>query len=251
MFLCCLEEDFMAEVLKVSMDEIGVPFGLSLQIELIATKERYSVKVVGCLPNKTLIVTAPRIDGKSVWLRETSIIKARFMMGTKVCAFSSKIEKSCREPVAYLHLVYPEVVESSVVRNAARLDTSLITSIEPFNDDSSLKRKVAAKLINLSVGGGRFTSKHDLGDVGEFCRAALHLNVEGFDEVFKVCCELCYREENTIEVPVFNEEGEDEELTKLVTMYTFGVKFVDLTKEQVLLITAYIYRSLYEQGKLI
>lgn len=239
----------MAEVLKVSMDEIGVPFGLNLQIELIATKERYSVKVVGCLPNKTLIVTAPRIEGKSVWLRETSIIKARFMMGTKVCAFASKIEKACREPVAYLHLAYPDIVEASIVRNAARLETSLITSVEPVTDGSVLDKKAAAKLINLSVGGGRFTSKHDLGEIGDLCRVALHLNVEGFDEVFKVCCEVCYREENVVQVPL-HIEGE-EGLTKPMNMYTFGVKFVDLTKEQVLLITAYIYRSLYEQGKVI
>ncbi|OUR75644.1 hypothetical protein A9Q77_03995 [Marinomonas sp. 42_23_T18] len=237
----------MAEVLKVSMDELGVPFGLVLQIELIATKERYSVKVVGCLPNKTLIVTAPRIDGKSVWLRETSIIKARFMMGTKVCAFASKVEKTCREPAPYLHLSYPDVVEASIVRSAARLDTSLITSVEPITEGSSVDKKVAAKLINLSVGGGRFTSKHDLGIIGEYCRMALKLNVEGFDEVIKVCSEICYREETTVQVPL-NIPGE-EGLTRPTSMFTFGVKFVDLTKEQVLLITAYIYRSLYEQGK--
>lgn len=236
----------MAEVLKVSMDDIGVPFGLNLQIELIATKERYNVKVVGCLPNKTLIVSAPRIDGKSIWLRETSIVKARFMMGTKVCAFTSKIEKACREPVAYLHLVYPEIVEASTVRSAARLDTNLITSVEPIVEGGVLDKKVAAKLINLSVGGGRFTSKHDLGVIGDTCRVALHLNVEGYDEIFKVDCELCYREENVMEAP-----GHDDTPSKSVVMYTFGVKFVDLSKEQILLITAYIYRSLYEQGKVI
>ena len=180
----------MAEVLRVSMDEIGVPFGLNLQVEVIATKERYNVKVIGCLPNKTLIVSAPRVDGKSIWLRETSIIKVRFMMGTKVCAFSSKVEKACREPAAYLHLAYPEVVEASTVRSAARLDTNLITSVEPIAENSVLDKKVAAKMINISVGGGRFTSKHDLGSIGEVCRVALHLNVEGFDEAFKVNCEL-------------------------------------------------------------
>lgn len=239
----------MAEVLKVSMDEIGIPFGLNLQIELIATKERYSVKVVGCLPNKTLIVTAPRIDGKSVWLRETSNIKARFMMGTKVCAFSTKVEKACREPVAYLHLTYPEVVESSIVRSAARLDTSLITSVEPISGNPVVDKKTAAKMTNLSVGGGRFASKHDLGVIGDLYRAALKLNVEGFDEVIKVCCEICYKEDYVVQVPL-HVEGE-EGLTKPETMYTFGVKFVDLSKEQILLITAYIYRSLYEQGRVI
>ncbi|OUR73727.1 hypothetical protein A9Q77_05225, partial [Marinomonas sp. 42_23_T18] len=88
---------------------------------------------------------------------------------------------------------------------------------------------------------------HDLGTIGEYCRMALKLNVEGFDEVIKVCSEICYREETTVQVPL-NMPGE-EGLTRPTSMFTFGVKFVDLTKEQVLLITAYIYRSLYEQGK--
>ena len=239
----------MAEILNLNMDEVGVPFGSSLQMELITTKERYTVKIVGCMPNQTLIVSAPMVDGKTIWLRETSIIKVRFMVGTKVCAFTSKVEKVCREPFAYLHLTYPDMVEASIVRSAARLDTSLITSVEPICEGAVLDKKASAKLINLSASGGRFTSKHDLGNIGDLCRVALQLNVDNFNEVFKISCELCSREESIMKVLV-SEVG-DKELTEPVTMYTFGVKFVDLTRENILLITAYIYRSLYEQGNII
>jgi len=223
------------------MDEVGVPFGLNLHIELIATKERYTVKVVGCLPNKTLIVSAPRLRGKVVLLRETAIIKARFMMGTRVCAFASKVVKICRDPGVYFHISYPKEVESSVIREASRLETNLISVVEPIKHEGSIAAMDSGILVDLSLGGGRLISKNDFGYEKNRLNLAVKLDVAGINQVLKVKCQIRVQEIQSLEqiksslqycTPVSKLKAE--------YLYVYGLKFEGLSNEKLILLTAYI-----------
>lgn len=231
----------MSQLLKVSMDEIGVPFGKNLHIEIVSTKERYTVKVVGCLPNNTLIVSAPSMDGKSVFLRDTTIIKARFMMGTRVCAFVSKVIKMCREPGIYFHIAYPNEVESSVIREKVRLETNLISIVKPLSHDKSIVAVDSGVLVDLSLGGAKLISKNDFGYENNVLNLVVKLVVAGFDQVINMNCKIKMQEIKSYKEVEDSLESKSA-LSKLEQdyLYVYSLEFEALSKSKLILLTAYI-----------
>ena len=234
----------MSQLLKVSMDDIGVPFGKNLNIEIASTKERYNVRVVGCLPNNTLIVSAPNIDGKSVLLRDTTIIKARYMMGTRVCAFVSKVIKMCREPGTYFHIAYPSEVESSVIRDKVRLETNLISIVKPLSHNKSIEAADSGILVDLSLGGAKLISKNDFGYENNVLSLVVKLVVAGLDQVINLKCQIKMHE-----IKAFKEVEDtlqyNSSLSKIKQdyLYVYSLEFEELSKSKVILLTAYILEN--------
>jgi len=234
----------MSQSLKVSMDDVGIPFGKNLHLEVASTKERYTVRVVGCLPNNTLIVSAPMIDGKSVLLRDTTIINARFMMGTRVCAFVSKVIKMCRDPGIYFHISYPKEVESSVIREKVRLETNLISIVKPLSHKKSIEKADSGILVDLSLGGAKLISKNDFGYENNFLDLVVKLVVAGFDQVMNMRCQIKMQE-----IKAFKEIEDtlqyNTSISKIKTdyLYVYNLKFEGLSKNKLILLSAYILEN--------
>ncbi|WP_369921544.1 flagellar brake domain-containing protein [Marinomonas polaris] len=143
----------MAGVMQVDLGDLDVPIGTNVQIEFISPPGRYMVKVLGNIPKSSLIVSCPKLNGKNILVRDSQVVNVRLMLSTHVCAFSSKIAKSYMEPAAHLHIAYPSYVETSEVRQAARVEARLISNIEPNTLSTSISESSSAIIIDLSLGG--------------------------------------------------------------------------------------------------
>ena len=141
----------MAEVKQVDFSDVSVPMGSSVQVEFISPPGRYTVKVLGRIPGRSLIVSCPRVNGKNIIVRDSQVVNIRLMSATSVCAFSSKVAKSYLEPAGHLHIAYPEYVETSEVRQAVRVEARLICSVDP-SGESPITSQSTGVVIDLSTG---------------------------------------------------------------------------------------------------
>lgn len=231
----------MADVEQVSLDELEISLGANLQLEFVPSAARYTVKIIGYIPRRSLIVSCPMVNGKNILVRDNQLVMARLMLDTAVCAFSAKIAKSYLEPVPHLHLSYPEFVETSVVRQSVRVETRLISAVEPVNDPESIGFIDSGFLVDLSLGGCKLISKNDFGHEGNVLNLALNLNVAGFNQVLKIKCEIRTQEVQMRE-QVESSMQDNAFISKMGAdfLYVYGFKFVDLNKEKKILLTAFI-----------
>lgn len=231
----------MTQLVKVSMQDLGIPFGKDLHIEIASTKERHTVSVVGYLPNNTLITTAPIINGKKIPLPDASNITARFMMGTRVCAFVSKVKKAPQDNKAYYHIPYPEVIESSVIREKVRMETSLIAAAKPINHKKSIEAVDSGILIDLSLGGAKLVSKNDFGYENHFFDLVFKVDVADCNQIMNITCEIKLQEIKASE-EIRNTISNDTDIANLEAdyLYVYNLKFDKLSKNELILLTAFI-----------
>jgi len=231
----------MADVEQVSMDELEISLGANLQLEFVPSSARHTVKIIGYVPRRSLIVSCPTVAGKNILVRDNQAVMARLMLDTEVCAFSTKVAKSYLDPVPHLHLSYPDFVETSVVRQSVRVETRLISALEPINEPDSIESIDSGFLVDLSLGGCKLISKNDFGHEGNVLKLALNLNVAGYNQVLKIKCEVRTQEVQMRE-QVESSMQDNAFISKMEAdfIYVYGFKFVDISKEKKILLTAYI-----------
>jgi c-di-GMP-binding flagellar brake protein YcgR len=232
----------MASLVQVQLDELEFGIGGKAQIEFISPPTRYMVEILGYVPMRSLIVSCPRVNGKSIIVRDSQVVNVRLMLETAVCAFSSKIARSYLEPAPHLHIAYPAYVETSVVRQAVRVETRLICSLDPLSDESnSIFSSASGIVVDLSLGGVKLISKEDIGSVNAVMKLALNLDIAGYRQVVKLDCEIRSQEIQMLE-QVQASLVDNEFLARMGVEYFFvyGVRFLNISKENAIILTAYI-----------
>ncbi len=152
----------------MSETELKVSPGDVVQIQLGNNDEsRYFVKVIGYLTGHSLLVTTPALKGVPMSMREGQIVTVRLLSKNTVYAFESSVLKMTVVPYPYLHLDYPAIFESQVVRNAQRAIANIISSVENPNIQTENQQGLPAIIANLSSTGALLESRKPLGAVGE------------------------------------------------------------------------------------
>jgi c-di-GMP-binding flagellar brake protein YcgR len=146
-----------------TLDDIKLMPGDALHLQQMAEgqNERLVVRVIGVMKPLSVLVTAPVIDGKLIFVREAQPFLVRAFSGLNVCAFKSRVLKAHHVPFPYLHLAYPETVQVMRIRKAVRASVQLITAIY---DKEGGRQIAAGRIVDLSVGGARLISKEKLGE---------------------------------------------------------------------------------------
>tara|TARA_R110001606_G_scaffold398109_1_gene576384 strand:- start:3075 stop:3797 length:723 start_codon:yes stop_codon:yes gene_type:complete len=240
----------MAGVMQVDLGDLDVPIGTNVQIEFISPPGRYMVKVLGNIPKSSLIVSCPKLNGKNILVRDSQVVNVRLMLSTHVCAFSSKIAKSYMEPAAHLHIAYPSYVETSEVRQAARVEARLISNIEPNTLSTSISESSSAIIIDLSLGGAKLISKEDFGSVNQTMRLACNVKIGSYNHILKLDCEIRSQEIQMLE-QVQATLVDNDFLSRMGVeyFYVYGVRFVDVSKEVGIPLIAFILESLRNKTK--
>ncbi len=234
----------MAGVKQVDLGDLDVPMGTAVQLEFISPPGRHMVKVLGGIPGSSLILSCPRVKGKNILVRESQLVNVRLMLATQVCAFSSKVAKSYLEPAAHLHIAYPEYVETSTVRQTVRVETYLVANLEPTNLEDSIDASAIGIVVDLSMGGARLIAKEDFGVVGQKMEIAFNLRIGDFNHVVKANCEIKSQNIEMLE-DLQASLVENEFLTRMGAdfFYVYGVSFLNISKELVIPLTAYILET--------
>lgn len=215
-----------------SFDEIKLDIGDTLQLQTQSDngQARYYVKLIGYLKGKSILVSTPTQDGKVLLMREGQNFVVRMFSGKSVFAFGATIFKVANVPFPHLHLTYPNNVRGLVVRRGARARVNLIAAV--MGTDG---RSHAATILDLSTGGAMLTAKSPMGVKDD------HLSVK-----FRV---IVSEVEQYLTIPVVLRSVHASAATEGTTpQVQHGVQFEDLPHAEQVVLSAFVYRILFEES---
>jgi c-di-GMP-binding flagellar brake protein YcgR len=201
---------------------VGEPFYLQVHDNPAI---RYSVRLIGYIKNKTLLVTAPLIDGRGALIRDGQTFIVRSFPGKKAYAFTASAIKSVFTPHPYLHLSYPKVVRCTAIRQSSRASVKIIASVHIGEPEQT----AAATLNDLSMGGGSGIIKRQIGQKGDRGLIKFKVNTAGEDAYLSlpVIVRSIVETENTEE-------------------YRYGFEFVDVATQSKLILSSFVHQTLAE-----
>ena len=218
-------------------DDLRLKIGDTLQLQPVPSErsDRYAVRVIGYLPGKSLVVTAPAHKGNIVLVREGQRYAARMLVGGSVFGFVASAVRSCAQPYPYMHLSYPTEIESIVVRNARRVDINVPARVRNSKDSSDNTQWKKARLIDMSSTGARLVSQGTLAEKGELLDVVMRLKVQGVDEDLNLVAIV--RNEIALD-PVNQEEGQED------AEYCYGLEFQSVNRFQQLIMHGFVLEHL-------
>src|SRR5690606_30080224 len=105
-------------------EELKLAYGYPLQLQtnsLSGQPERFSCRLIGCLPGRSILLSVPKQSGRLVKFRTGQKIVVRMMVDNGIGIFAGIVEIQTQDPYPILHLSYPESVTFKGIRNATRV----------------------------------------------------------------------------------------------------------------------------------
>ncbi len=143
--------------------------GDALQLQKVGadTTERYTSTIIGFVPGKSLLVSAPMVNGKSVLVREGQAFAVRMLQGSCIQAFVAKVLHNSLAPYPYLHLSFPQEVERIEVRNADRVETNIPILARNIKLPDEKDNWKSANIKDISSTGAKIESMSKIGEKDE------------------------------------------------------------------------------------
>jgi len=208
---------------------------LYLQRTISETDERYTVKVIGYLQGESLIVTAPEVKGKVLFMREGQRFTVRMLDERNALGFVSTVIHTVSRPYPYLHLEYPHDWERTTVRNAGRIQASVPALVKPAEKPDIGGNWHPVMIRDLSTTGTRFESMNHLGQSGERIELKFNLTVRNLEENVRLTAII----RNVMDVMSGTSR-------KTRARYRFGVQFMEVNRFRELLISHFILEHMVE-----
>ncbi|MEM7255643.1 MAG: flagellar brake protein [Pseudomonadota bacterium] len=219
----------MTEKLATPLD-----IGCRLTLQPLAPRgsRRHQVYLIGYVPERALVVTAPRDpEGQTHLLRDGREFAVRLLRGSRAEGFLASVLSSSLRPFPHLHLSYPQAIESIAVRDAERVDVSLPVIARNVGDPDTDDFRLPALMADISMTGARLWTSRGLGRRGDSVRIGFDVEVAGRSEPLVLIGEIrnvrAFRDTDTGEV-----EG----------IHT-GLRFSHLSRHQELVLYAWILQE--------
>lgn len=204
---------------------------LHLQSMVEGQSDRYTVRVIGLMRGKSVLVSAPALEGKLIFVREAQPFLIRAFSGQSVYAFKARVLKVHHTPFSYLHLSYPDSVQVMRIRKAMRAPAQLIAAISDREGGRSLG---AGRIVDISVGGARLHAGRELAiPAGE-----LHVS-------FKI---LLDEHEEYVSTPATVRSISEEEDDRGTRVRAVGLQFESLLPQQRLAIMNLVYQHMLKEA---
>lgn len=208
-----------------TLEQIQLAPGDAVQLQTLNSNsaERYQVRMIGFHAPVSLLVTAPTLQGKLVFVKEGQQFLVRGFVGKDAVAYKTRVLKSSLSPFPYLHLAYPETVQSMRIRSSARAAVDLVTAIVRQNGAQG-----SARITDISVGGARLVSAKPFANKDEELKLSFRINPSGLDVYMTVDARVR---------AVTVEEAQEQQVAT-------GVEFVELSEQNRLYLTNLVYQNL-------
>ena len=198
---------------------------------------RYTVRLIGFVKGQSILVTAPRIDGRGAIVRDGQTFIVRAFPGKKAYAFTASALKSVYTPHPYLHLSYPKIVRCTAIRQSSRASVKIIASLSigaslSDNLEASLgspEQTGAATLTDISMGGTSGILKRSIGKKGDAGVIKFKVNTAG-EDVFLVL-PVIIRSIAQIE----NQED-----------FRYGFEFINIPTQSKIILSSFVHQTLAE-----
>jgi|TARA_R110000796_G_scaffold4300_2_gene16605 c-di-GMP-binding flagellar brake protein YcgR len=218
----------ISEVQISSLSQVQLAPGDLVQLQTLhpTHAERYQVRMIGFHAPVSLMVTAPTIQGRLVFVKEGQQFLVRGFVGKDAVAYKTRVIKSNLSPFPYLHLAYPETVQSMRIRGSSRVSVELVTAV------NGPAGQAAAKIVDLSCGGARMMSPKPVAEKGDDVKLSFRINPSGLDVYLTISAKV-------------RAVSRDETANSQVAT---GVEFVDLNEQDRLYLTNMVYQNLLKDN---
>lgn len=212
---------------RVLLDETRIQPGEAMQIQSSLDSTRFSVRLIGYLKNRSIIVTNPVEEGGAVYLKEGQAFVARVFSGKFVFAFPCTVLASPVKPYPHVHLSYPGDVLGVNVRKAERVRVRAIAAFESPGGERG-----SGIVVDMSCGGAFLVSRSSAIQLGMDTQIHFKLTVSGLEYLM------------TLRGHVKSIRANDSDAMEGGMGY--GVQFHDVSHEDNLVLASFVFQQLAE-----
>ncbi len=204
--------------------------GDKIQLQKVGSEsgERYTSKVIGFVPGKSLLITSPQVNDKPIIVKDGQQFAVRMLQGSYIQGFVAKVLHHALAPYPYLHLSFPQDVESKAIRNADRVETDvpILARSAKLPDEKDSWRQASIK--DISATGSKLESMTKIADVGDVLVLRFKLHICAQEEEMELRTKIMHLEEP-------GDIGADE-----WGIYVYGTQFEEYGRLERVLIQNYV-----------
>lgn len=222
----------------MKFEDLKLAYGYPLQLQTNSTgqPERYSCRLIGCVPGRSILLSVPRTTGRIVRFRPGQKMVARIMVNNGIGIFACALENQIADPYPILFVSYPESVSFKGIRGATRVAVQM--PVKVTNDSAVEEPQAKGVMADVSISGARLELNDAVGDVGDRITILGMLEVLGISRELQIEAVIRSRvERSTQEV--------DESLPAI-----YGVEFIDKDEDRRLLLYSYVFSQIAKDDQL-
>ncbi|MCE3252126.1 MAG: flagellar brake protein [Cellvibrio sp.] len=216
----------------MKFEELKLTYGYPLQLQtatLAGQPERFSCRLIGCLPGRSILLSVPKQAGKLIKFRVGQKIVVRLMIDNGIGIFAGVVESQTQDPYPILHLGYPDSVTFKGIRGATRV--AVREKIEVTNISTESKVKVSGFLSDMSVSGARIELGDDIAEIGDTLELKAQVNIRDVNRELTLTGVIRSRVDPTDNPS----EG---------VLISYGLEFANQPDEQRLVMYAYVFNQM-------
>jgi len=221
--------DSKTEAESQELNKLRLRFGDALQLQFVGEAERFHVRLIGYLENRSIIVTAPVKNRRLIATRAGQSINVRMMVNDRACAFSTTIMQLYRLPYPHMHVDYPVELETNNVRKSVRVEIR-VNAMVVNNSIGDRAKEVKCHLADISESGAHLVTPIRIGKSGDEITLSLELTIADITRTLEVPSILRGR---------LKVKGETEERE-----VHYGVEFLPLKDNKRIELIAFVYSKL-------
>jgi hypothetical protein len=206
-------------------------YGYPLQLQTsngAGQPERFSCRLIGCLPGRSILLSVPKLAGKLARFRSGQKVVARLMVDNGIGIFVSVVEAQTADPYPILHISYPDNVSFKGIRGATRV--AIDEPIQVLNLTADKGEVVTGNVVDVSVTGARIEVGSVLGDIGNKIQVTMRVGVANIIR------------DLTLEGIIRSRGDVDPQYTDSAVAY--GIEFIEPEEDRRLLLYAYVYAQI-------
>lgn len=216
----------------MKFEELKLTYGYPLQLQTatsLGQTGRFSCRLIGCLPGRSILLSVPKQAGKLVKFRTGQKIVVRLMIDNGIGIFACSVESQTQDPYPLLHLTYPESVTFKGIRGATRVVVR--EKIEVINTVMESKQKASGFISDMSISGARIELGDDIAEIGDT------LELRGQVVIRDVTREL-------ILTGVVRSRVDPTDNVEEGVLVSYGLEFTKQSDEQRLVMYAYVFNQM-------
>ncbi len=216
----------------MKFEELKLTYGYPLQLQtasLAGQPERYSCRLIGCLPGRSILLSVPKQGGKLIKFRAGQKIVVRLMIDNGIGIFACIVESQTQDPYPILHLSYPETVTFKGIRGATRV--AVRENIEATNMSMESKILASGFICDMSISGTRIELSDDIAEIGDTLELRANVNIRDVKRDLILTGVIRSRVDPTDNLA----EG---------VLVSYGLEFTNQAEEHRLIMYAYVFNQM-------
>jgi hypothetical protein len=219
----------------MKFEDLKLAYGYPLQLQTTSPSgqpERFSCRLIGCLPGRTLLLSVPKLAGKLLRFRAGQKIIVRLMIDNGIGIFGGVVEAQTTDPYPILHLSYPESVTFKGIRGATRVAVrEKIEFISTLHQDP---QTTSGFIADISISGCRIELGSDVAELGDLIELKTEVDIRGLKRTLLLKGIVRSRVDPTDNI----EDG---------ALVSYGIEFTEHSDDEQLVIYAYVFSHLASQ----